>query len=424
MNGPQPRPTVELVARPGHDALLDLPWHRPLADWDDDRLVDIVRGVSRHTVRFVDVGGHVYAVKETAERAALAEYDLLRALEERHLPVVEPVGVARHRTADDAGPLDAALVTRHLSFSLPYRYLFAGRSVAGLRHQLTDALALLLVKLHLEGFVWGDCSLSNTLFRRDAGALTAYLVDAETGTLHPGRASDGQRAYDLDQAAENIGGELMDLQARDRRATDIDPAALGEDLRQRYGRLWEELTRAEVVPAGERHLIAQRVRRLEELGFTVAELVLRPEGDGRQVRVVPRVVEAGHDERVLHDLTGIAADARQARRLLADLAEHRALWGPEGGRELPRALAAFRWLTEVYEPTLAAVPEELRDRLPGPELYHQLLEHRWYESERQGRDIGPDAALASFIEAVLRRAAPEAVLPVDPRATPSGDPGS
>ncbi len=246
---PTPAPAVELVARPGHDGLLDLPWTQPLLAWDDDRIVDIVRGVSRHTVRFVDVGGTVYAVKETGERAALAEYELLRSLEDRHLPVVEPVGVARHRVGPDGTPLEAALITRHLTFSLPYRYLFAGRSVAGLRHQLTDALALLLVKLHLEGFVWGDCSLSNTLFRRDAGALTAYLVDAETGTLHPGRASDGQRAYDLETATENIGGELMDLQARDPRTNEVDPARVGDDLRLRYSRLWDELTRAEVIPA-------------------------------------------------------------------------------------------------------------------------------------------------------------------------------
>jgi hypothetical protein len=405
-----PASSVELVARAGHDDLLDLPWHLRLRDWRDPRLVDLARGVSRHTVRFVDVGGHVYAVKETAERTALAEYELLRSLEERRLPVVEPVGVARRRVDADGGPLDAMLITRHLSFSLPYRYLFAGRSIAGLRHQLADALALLLVKLHLEGFVWGDCSLSNTLFRRDAGALTAYLVDAETGTLHPGRASDGQRAYDLDQATENIGGELLDLHAASPLPEDLDPSDVGDDLRRRYDRLWTELTHEEVIPAGARHRIAQRVRRLEEMGFDVAELTLRSEGDGRHLRVVPRVVEVGHYERLLEELTGIAADARQARRLLADLAEQRAEWEQEAGRSLPRALAAYRWLTEVYEPTIERIPDELRDRLPEPELYHQFLEHRWYESERRGHDIGSDEALASYVDSILRPAAPEAAL--------------
>ena len=73
-------------------------------------------------------------------------------------------------------------------------------------HRLMDALAVLLVRLHLAGFAWGDCSLSNTLFRRDAGAYAAYLVDAETGELHP-RLSDGQREYDIELARVNISGE-------------------------------------------------------------------------------------------------------------------------------------------------------------------------------------------------------------------------
>ena len=72
---------------------------------------------------------------------------------------------------------------------------------------------MLLVRLHLAGFFWGDVSLSNTLFRRDAGAFAAYLVDAETGELHD-RLSDGQREHDLDIARVNIAGELMDLAGR------------------------------------------------------------------------------------------------------------------------------------------------------------------------------------------------------------------
>ena len=108
------------------------------------------------------------------------------------------------------------LITRHLDFSLPYRSLFSGPGVPDLRNSLLDALAELLVRIHLAGFFWGDCSLSNTLFRRDAGTLSAYLVDAETGELHP-QLSDGQRAHDLQVAEENVAGELLDLEAADGR---------------------------------------------------------------------------------------------------------------------------------------------------------------------------------------------------------------
>ncbi len=109
---------------------------------------------------------------------------------------MEAFGTVVDRTAPKGGELGGLLITRHLPFSLPYRSLFTGRGMPDLRSRLLDSLAELFVRLHLAGFYWGDCSLSNTLFRRDAGALAAYLVDAETGELHP-RLSQGQRNYDI-----------------------------------------------------------------------------------------------------------------------------------------------------------------------------------------------------------------------------------
>ena len=156
-------------------------------------------------------------------------YDLLRALEERGLPVVQAVGFVSNRTSDgdivrsEGEPLAGALITRHLSFSLPYRYMFQGRVIQDLQVRFIDALAVLLVRLHMEGFFWGDCSLSNTLFRRDAGALSAYLVDAETGTLADNTLSDGQRHHDLGLATDNVGGELLDLDAAGRLRDPLDP---------------------------------------------------------------------------------------------------------------------------------------------------------------------------------------------------------
>ncbi|MDK6763610.1 hypothetical protein QP337_29110, partial [Escherichia coli] len=77
----------------------------------------------------------------------------------------------------------ACLITEHLPFSLPYRAIFGQQHRRATIAQLIDGLAVLLVRLHLLGFFWGDVSLSNTLFRRDAGTFAAYLVDAETGEL-------------------------------------------------------------------------------------------------------------------------------------------------------------------------------------------------------------------------------------------------
>src|SRR5207302_5565567 len=136
----------------------------------------------------------------------------------------------------------AVLITRHLEFSLPYRALFSGQAIPDLRTHLLNALVELVARLHLRGFFWGDCSLSNALFRRDAGALSAYLVDAETGELH-GSLSDGQRDYDLDIAQMNIVGELLDVDAELGLPADLDPEQTAEEIIKRYESLWNELTR-------------------------------------------------------------------------------------------------------------------------------------------------------------------------------------
>jgi hypothetical protein len=185
---------VQIVARTGHPDFLDLPWQLPLEEWESERLVTVPAGIHRHVVRFVAYDGALYALKQMPQRLADREYRLLRALDEEAIPVVEAVGVVSGRGDGDRGNgLGAVLITRHLEFSLPFRTLFTGHGVPDLRNSLLDALAQLLVRLHLVGFFWGDCSLSNTLFRRDAGELAAYLVDAETGEMHP-TLTDGQRA--------------------------------------------------------------------------------------------------------------------------------------------------------------------------------------------------------------------------------------
>ncbi|MGL5852951.1 MAG: lipopolysaccharide kinase InaA family protein, partial [Phycicoccus sp.] len=203
---------LELTTARPDPALLDLPWRLPLEEWPDDILAALPRGISRHVVRFVRLSGRVLAVKEIKADIARREYELLRDLGRLRLPTVEPFAVVSGRMTRDGEPLDACLVTRHLQFSLPYRALYSQSLRQGTATRLIDALAVLLVRLHLAGFWWGDVSLSNTLFRRDAGAFAAYLVDAETGDLHR-QLSHGQREHDLEIARVNIAGELMDLEA-------------------------------------------------------------------------------------------------------------------------------------------------------------------------------------------------------------------
>jgi len=403
----------QILPRPSLPDFLDLPWAEPLAAWRSPRIVEVARGVSRHVVRFVDYEGKLYALKELPEPLAEREYRLLRELADWSVPVVEVVGVV-----SDRGEHDAILITEHLEFSLPYRTLFTVRGISDIHNQLIDSVAELLVRLHLIGFFWGDCSLSNTLFRRDAGALAAYLVDAETAELHPS-LSDGQRAYDLSIAEENFAGELLDVmamldeQGAERTPGIDDPLAVAALLPPRYEALWSELTRDEVFAPNERYRIDARLRRLNELGFDVEEIELLTVDGGYRLRLPTKVVEAGHHRRRLLSLTGLDVGENQARRLLNDVARFRAELTNVEGRPLPDAVVGYRWRAEVYEPAIAAIPAELRAKREPAELFHELLNHRWYRSEVAGHDIGMADAAASFSEQILP-AIPDERAPIGP----------
>jgi hypothetical protein len=389
----------QMLVRPGNPDFLDLPWREPLVEWESERLVEVTRGIHRHVVRFVSYGELLYALKALPPRIARHEYRLLRELADAVVPVVEAVGVVTRSPGEDGHEPEAVLLTRHLDFSLPYRSLFSGPGMPDLRNSLLDALAELLVRIHLAGFFWGDCSLSNTLFRRDAGTLSAYLVDAETGELHP-QLSDGQRAHDLQVAEENVAGELLDLEAAEvGLPSGLDPLETAAEVPRRYEALWSELTREDVFGPDETYRIDDRLRRLNELGFDVEEVKLVGDAGGRSLRLNPQVVEPGHHRRRLHTLTGLYVQENQARRLLNDLATYRATGAAAGA---PESVVAYRWLTECFEPSIASVPPDLRGKREPAELFHEILEHRWFLSEAARRDVGMQTAVKSYVESVLR----------------------
>ena len=199
---------------------------------------------------------------------------------------------------------------------------------------------MLLVRLHLAGFWWGDVSLSNTLFRRDAGAFAAYLVDAETGELRP-TLSTGQREHDLEIARVNIAGELMDLEAGGFLEEVADPLEVSEGIVDRYRKLWSALTESERFETGDRWRVEERIRRLNELGFDIDELAMSTDLDGTTIQIQPKVVDAGHHSRRLLRLTGLDVEENQARRLLNDLDSYRAATDRQNEDE---ELVAHEWL--------------------------------------------------------------------------------
>jgi hypothetical protein len=385
-------------------AVTGLSWNIPLEEWPEDPLLAEKRGISRHIVRLVrsseDPDAEIYAVKETVAEFANREYKILRELTHLGAPNVQSIAVVEGRTDNDGEELPCALVTRFLPYSLPYRVVLSDKSVTAEDVTLmANALAFLLVRLHLLGFWWGDCSLSNTLFRRDAEGFAAYLVDAETGEFQK-TLSDGQREHDLEIAHFNVAAELEDLQLSGVLYPGLDPVRASSALIKRYHRLWGALRDRQVLDPKDRHAVERAMRQLHDLGFAVEEVsVVVQENDGAEKLIFqPKLVAAGYHKNRLRELMGLDTEELQAKRLLASFDRYR---GREKSPKPPIAESAKRWLDEVFRPTVHLIPAHLEGRIEHAQFFHEVLEHRWYLSEKAGHDVGLEFAAKSYVAEVL-----------------------
>ncbi len=382
-------------------AVTGLPWHLNLEEWPEDPSLAEKRGISRHVVRLIRSGNEldseVYAIKETVSEIANREYRILRKLTQLGAPSVEPIAVVEGRTDANGEELPSALATRFLPYSLPYRILLSGSVSAHDITTMASALALLLVRLHLLGFWWGDCSLSNTLFRRDAEAFAAYLVDAETGEFQKS-LSDGQREHDLEIAHFNVAAELEDLALSGVLYPGMDPVRASDSVIRRYRRLWAALKEPQLLDPTDRHAVERAMRQLQDLGFAVEEVSVSIDGDSKMLSFQPKLVAAGYHQQRLRELMGLETQEFQAKRLLASFDRYCT-------REKDLGISvnglARKWLSEVFEPMVAQVPTELRGRIESAQMFHEALEHRWYLSEQAGHDVGLNFAIQSYINDLL-----------------------
>ncbi|MGH7912796.1 MAG: DUF4032 domain-containing protein [Candidatus Dormibacteraceae bacterium] len=391
--------TYQLALRPQWPGLIDLDWTRPLEDWDPATLVDLPRGISRHTVRFCEVDDTLFALKELPQGAAERDYAGLRRLEDLGGSAVRAVGLVT-RAGDPDAETGAILITRYADYSFSFRELLSGEGFGERRTQLLDAFAFLLVELHLLGCFWGDCSLSNTLYRYDAGAIETMLVDAETTELHD-RLSDGQREYDLEIMGLNVGGEMADIAASRGLPLDDADLTLGEDIARRYQTLWKELASDQRLPADAAHFeVQERVQRLNDLGFEVDDITVERSPERGQIRLGVRIADRHFHTNRLRALTGIEASEHQARQILSDLSYYemkKAADAPSKRSLTGKALLAMRWRVDEFEPWLKRLAEHLPPGADPVQAYTDVLHHRYMLSVGAGRDVGTDAAFARWV---------------------------
>ena len=382
-------------------AVIGLPWERPLEEWPEDPLLTEKRGISRHIVRLVradeaDLDSEIYAVKETVVEFAKREYKALTELRQLGAPSVEPVAVIEGRTDSQGNELPSAIVTRFLPFSLPYRVVLSQSVSEHDINNMANALAYLLVRLHLLGFWWGDCSLSNTLFRRDADSFAAYLVDAETGEFQS-KLSDGQREHDLEIAFFNVAAELEDLQLSGVLYSGMDPVRASEAVQRRYRRLWSALKDPQKLDPNDRHAVERAMRQLHDLGFAVEEVQVSLDNETHMLSFQPRLVAAGYHAAKIKSLFGLDTQELQAKRILASYDRWHARQTIKSSKEEMAKL----WVDTVFNPILSMIPEELQGRVEKAQMFHEILENRWYMTEKAGFDVGLEAAAKAYFDEVL-----------------------
>ncbi|HEY7470243.1 MAG TPA: DUF4032 domain-containing protein [Acidimicrobiia bacterium] len=384
--------TPHLQIRPGNPDFLDLSWDLPILDWEHERLVEMPAGIHRHPVVFVAYDEGVFAIKELPRRVANREYHVLRALEERTTRSVEAVGLVERVWLDPHEEQSAAVVTRYADHTFPYRHLVSGPGFGPRRAQMLDAVAGLLVELHLAGCFWGDCSLSNLLYRYDAETIEAIMIDGETSRLYE-ELSDGQRLEDLEIMKMNLAGEMADIAAMTGEDIDLADFTLGDDVEARYRSLWDELTEELVITRDESYRIRARIARLNELGFSVDDVFLDPTDGGNLVTM--KVAVGGrtfHSER-LRQQTGIEASENQARVILSDLNYFLAKHGSVTASG--KSVGTFKWLSTSFEPMVGKIGE-LRDGNPI-QGYCDLLNHRFILAQRRGHDVPNEEALEDWV---------------------------
>lgn len=386
--------TPHLTIRAGNPDFLDLDWARPVSDWEGGRLVEMPTGIHRHPVVFVAYDEGIYAIKELPSHLARHEADVLRRLEGRTLQSARLAGVATRPWFDPLDESSSAVITRYVEYAFPYRHLVTGGGFGARRDQLLDAFAWLLVELHLAGCFWGDCSLSNVLYRYDAAAIDAVMVDAETAKLHD-ELTEGQRLEDIALMEINVAGEMGDIAAMDGLTLDDADLELGQDVAGRYQAVWAEIDKELIIAPDEHYKVHARIQRLNDLGF-VAELVeLEPTGRGDRVRLDIRVGGRTYHSQRLRERTGVDASENQAKVLLADLDRHVSLMG--GSSPSVQAVSTIEWKVGVFEPMV----ERIRDLRPGfdpVQGYCDLLHHRFERASAEGRDLSREEAFTSWVE--------------------------
>lgn len=358
--------------------LQTLPWQHSIAEWKElgVKHVHVKRGVGRHPIVFVQVGRHVFVVKELGYEDSLKEIANFRELLNRGIHTLIPVGcvmreeepievdtqIGKRYERNRVGHTLTLLLDRVIPDSQLYRRAFKFEN----RKRIWDAIIDLFVELHSRGIYWGDASLANTLvkfLRVDVPyigkkvELKAFLVDAETVEIHDS-ISDSLRSTDVEFFLESMEWINEDLMAE---GILRDPLGTKDDVE-----------------------------------YIKAQYELKYEANARLMEFEKRT--GLNVQRLLGKLrVPVEVDLLQKQ-----IEEHKWYLNERGEGQFDLVEAAKRWHDEVFVPVCRLFSEEEVPRFfPGKtasELYMEIMTHKYFMSKESGKDVGMMKATRDYID--------------------------
>ncbi|WP_337866214.1 DUF4032 domain-containing protein [Ignavibacterium sp.] len=353
-----------------YQELIDLSWDKPLEQWNSKQInfLEIRKGISKHTVRFIRTKSFSFAIKQTNPINAYFENESLIRLLQNGIHALIPVGYIFYKQnlfMKDSDPDNvlAFLITILEEKSIPHSILFGWDFNKQNRKLIFEASAELLANLHFNNIFWGDASLSNILVKfikikdengRASTELKAFLADAETVSFLK-NISDEQKRIDFDSFKNSIDEIILTL-------SDKDFLYSPEDDKKYF------------VESYLKHFsLLQKTNQFEET-------------TGLKVK------------KHFYKIT----DQNSIDSIIKQIEEHKWYMSENAKKEIDIKTAAEDWIKNIYEPTINEFNDfkifDLFPKTNSLKLYVDIMAHKYYISLEQKKDVGISYAIKSYCE--------------------------
>lgn len=367
-----------------------LPYHEPLENWHKHNIgiIEFRKGLSRHEVIFINNSSGSFAVKQTTAEAAVSEFNAYIKLLEAGVHTLTPAGCIvlppETMMTETAAGVMPEYYSRGLFFSrleresLPEAYLLSLPFTAENKKKILDAAALLLAQLHSKGIYWGDASVSNLLIKfiklrdelgRVRTELKALLADAETVVMNM-QLSKEMRKNELEFVLESFEWYSEELYRQGK----IDKkGSLSKDksfLVDRYNFYFR------LLKLNEDFYSHYGIEPFKYFGFIKNLMVL--------------------------DL------------LRKQIEEHKWYLSEKKQRRVSASRASAEWLKRIYLPAIQQIKElKIYEHFPfktAGELYIDLMQHKYYLSEKAGFDVGLEFSINDFMKQFAKQEVPRSFI--------------